>query len=309
MVRALVIGANGFIGSYLVEALLRGGYELTAFDRFGSTEPSFSADGVKVVRGDFLSRSDLEDAVQGQDYVFHFLSSTNPATAQSDPTLDIRTNVVQTVELLEACVNAEVKHFYFASTGGAVYGPQDLNIYSEIDPTRPVSPYAIGKLSIENYLRFFEAVHGLPSTTLRISNPYGPRQKAHRRQGFIPIALRQILLNEPIVRLGDGQMVRDYIYVEDLVSMISKVVNGPRKFSTYNIGSGVGHSVNEVLETIRRVTKCDFTVINKPTPASFVDRVVLDMSRYSMEFGPVDNTDLDDGIRRTFEYMKREIRG
>ena len=309
MPKVVVIGANGFIGSHLVDALAASGFEVSAFDRFGSRDPSFTAKNVRIFRGDFLSRADLEIAVQGQDFVFHFLSSTNPATSQSDSTLDIRTNVVQTVELLEACVKANVKHFYFASTGGAVYGPQQLDLFSENDPTLPVSPYAIGKLSIENYLRYFDVVHGLASTTLRISNPYGPRQKAHRRQGFIPIALRQILLKEPVVRFGDGTMVRDYIYVGDLVAMIVKMVDASRKFSTYNVGSGVGHSVSEVLDALRFVTKSDFTIVEEPTPASFVDRVVLDTSRYSAEFGPVALTKLDDGIRMTFEPMKKELHG
>jgi UDP-glucose 4-epimerase len=307
--KVVVIGANGFIGSHLVDALVEEGHEVTAFDRFRSVQPSFATKNIRILSGDFLSRADLEDAVEGQDLVFHFLSSTNPATAQSDPTLDIRTNVAQTVELLEACVKAQIKHFYFASTGGAVYGPQKLSRFGEEDLTLPVSPYAIGKLSIENYLRYFDVVHGLSSTTLRISNPYGPRQKANRRQGLIPIVLRQILIGEPVVRFGDGSMIRDYIYVGNLVSMIARMVGSPRKFGTYNMGSGEGHSVSDVLDVIHRMTKRDFVVVEKPTPASFVGRVVLDTSRYAAEFGTVQLTGLDEGIAQTFEYMEREING
>lgn len=307
MPKAVVIGANGFIGSHLVDALVRDGFDVTAFDRFGSQEPIFNSKYVRIIRGDFLSGADLEAAVKGQDYVFHFLSTTSPATAQSDPTLDIRTNVVQTVDLLEACVRAEVKHFFFASTGGAVYGPQNLALFSEDDPTLPVSPYAIGKLSIENYLRYFQVVHGLASTTLRISNPYGPRQKTHRRQGLIPIVLRQVLHGNPVVRFGDGSMVRDYIYVGDLVDMITRLVGAPHAFGIYNMGSGVGHSVNEVLEAIHDVVNQDFEILEEPTPATFVDRVVLDTSRYEAEFGLVALTGLEDGIRITFDSMMREM--
>lgn len=307
MPKVVVIGANGFIGSHLVDALVREGFDVTGFGRFGSSEPIFTAKNVHIIRGDFLSGADLEAAVKGQDYVFHFLSTTNPATAQSDPTLDIRTNVVQTVELLEACVKAEVKHFFFASTGGAVYGPQKLALFGEDDQTLPVSPYAIGKLSIENYLRYFQVVHGLASTSLRISNPYGPRQKAHRRQGLIPIVLRQLILGDPVVRFGDGSMVRDYIYVGDLVDMIIRLVGVPHAYGTYNMGSGEGRSVTEVLEAIHEVANQDFVVMEEPTPATFVDRVVLDTSRYEAEFGPVVFTGLDEGIRLTFDSMKREM--
>ena len=307
MASALVIGANGFLGSHLVDALTAAGHEVTAFDRFSSQEPTFDATGVTVVRGEFLSRGDLEAAVAGQRLVFHFLSSTNPATAERDPTLDIRTNVAQTVELLEACVAAGTERVYFASTGGAIYGPQGRSEYIEDDHTLPVSPYAIGKLAIENYLRYFRVVHGLSSTILRISNPYGTRQRPHKRQGLIPIALRQIALGRPVDRFGDGSMVRDYLYVEDLVAMIGSLVATTPHFDTYNLGSGTGHSVTEILEALRRVTDVDFEIRQLAVPRTFVDRVVLDTTRFRTEFAVAPLTDLDEGIRRTFDEIKGQL--
>lgn len=306
MARAVVIGANGFIGSHLVDVLATVGHDVTAFGRFSSTSPKFTARGVRIARGEFLNRSDIDSLVDGADSVFHFLSTTTPATAESDPTLDIRTNVVRSVELLEACVAAGVRHVYFASTGGAIYGPQGKESYIETDRTEPVSPYAIGKLSIENYLRYFDVMHGLRSTALRISNPYGTRQPPQRRQGLIPIALRQILNDEPIVRFGDGSMVRDYLYVEDLVRMIAKMIEVPPTYSTYNLGSGAGHSVTEVLDSLRRVTGRAFEVIEKPVPPTFIDRVVLDTSRFRAEFGEFDLTSLDEGVRHTYEEMRAQ---
>ncbi|QNE45980.1 NAD-dependent epimerase/dehydratase family protein [Glaciihabitans sp. INWT7] len=306
MAKAVVIGANGFIGSHLVDVLAAEGHDVAAFGRFSSSAPKFTAKGVQIVRGEFLNRTDVDSLVEGADSVFHFLSTTTPATAESDPTLDIRTNVVRSVELLEACVAAEVGHVYFASTGGAIYGPQGKQIYVETDRTDPVSPYAIGKLSIENYLRYFEVMHGLRSTALRISNPYGTRQPPLRRQGLIPIALRQILTDQPIVRFGDGSMVRDYLYVEDLVRMIARMVDKTPAQSTYNLGSGVGHSVADVLDSLHRVTGRELVVVEKPIPATFVDRVVLDTSRFRTEFGEFDLTSLDEGVSRTYEEMRAQ---
>jgi len=303
--RAVVIGANGFIGSHLVDSLAREGHEVTAFGRFSSPEPMYTASGVTAFRGDFLNRSDLERAVHGAELVFHFLSTTSPATAESDPSLDIRTNLVQTVTLLESCVAAGVGHVYFASTGGAIYGPQGREEYVETDPTMPVSPYAIGKLSIENYLRYFSVMHGLRSTALRISNPYGTRQPPHRLQGFIPIALRQIAQGKPVVRFGDGSMVRDYLYVEDLTRMITSMVGSTPQHDVYNLGSGAGHSVNEILDALRRVTGVDFEIEERQVPATFVDRVVLDTTRFGTEFGGLELTSLEAGIRETYN----EIRG
>lgn len=309
MAKTLVIGGNGFIGSHLVDALSMAGHEVTAFDRFSSPIPTFSAAKAKVVPGEFLSRSDLEAVVTGQDYVLHFLSTTTPATAESDPTLDIRTNIAQTVELLESCVSAGVKRFYFASTGGAIYGPQGKTDYAETDRALPISPYGIGKLSIEHYLRYFRTKHGLKSTSLRISNPYGPRQKANKKQGLIPIALRQIALGRPVIRMGDGSMVRDYVFVEDLVNMLTPMVGVETQSDLYNIGSGAGHSVNEIIDSLRRVTDIDFEVNELPIPPTFVDRVVLNTTRYSREFGTTPLTALDEGVRRTYEEIRAQING
>jgi UDP-glucose 4-epimerase len=306
--KTLVIGANGFIGSHLVDALRRAGHDVTAFDRYRNNSSNFVPTDVTRISGDFLSKSDIERAVSGQDFVFHFLSTTTPATAEDDPTFDLRTNVAQTVELLQACVAASVQHFYFASTGGAIYGSQGKSEYFESDRTVPISPYGIGKLTIENYLSYFRAKHGLDSTSFRISNPYGGRQKANRRQGLIPIALRQIALGEPVLRLGDGLMVRDYIYVSDLVGMIARVVGRTPRHDVYNLGSGRGHTVNDVLESLRRVTGSDFGIMEQPKPATFVDQVVLNTGRYSEEFGDFDLTDLDEGIRRTDRHIRDQLR-
>lgn len=304
MSRALVIGANGFLGSHLAEALAVAGHEVTGFDRFRSGRPLFDTDVVSPMIGDFLNRADLERAVSGQDHVFHFLSTTTPATAESDPTIDLRTNVAQTVELLQACVAASVGRVHFASTGGAIYGGGSVAEHAETDRALPVSPYAIGKLTIENYLGYFRVTHGLQSTSFRISNPYGGRQKANRVQGLIPIALRRIASGGTVVRLGDGEMVRDYIYVDDLVEMIVRTVGRVPAHAVYNLGSGRGHSVNDVLSTLRQVTETDFSIAEQPKPATYVDRIVLSIRRYEQEFGAVAATDLAEGVRRTWATLR-----
>ncbi|AMB57830.1 NAD-dependent epimerase/dehydratase family protein [Microterricola viridarii] len=308
MAKAVVIGANGFIGSHLVDGLAAAGHEVRAFDRFSARKPTFQSKNVTVQLGDFLNRADLEQAVAGQDLVFHFLSTTTPATAAADPTLDIRTNLAQSVELFHSAAEAGVKHVYFASTGGAIYGEQGKAEYSEVDPALPVSPYAIGKLAIERYLSYFAATHGLASTVFRISNPYGTRQHPNKKQGLIPIALRQILAGEPVLQYGDGSMVRDYVFVEDLISMIVPLAGRETAHSLYNLGSGAGHSVTEVLDALRRVTEIDFAVETRDVPPTFVDRVVLDTTRYESEFPGALLTTLDDGIRKTFDEMKAEPR-
>lgn len=306
MVRALVVGGNGFLGSHLVDALARAGHEVTSFDRY-SAGIARHAEDVRRVEGEFLNRADLELAVRGQDLVFHFLSTTTPATAESDPSLDVRTNVAQSVELLQSCVAADVDHVYFASTGGAIYGDQDKPEYRETDQPLPVSPYGIGKLTIEHYLRFFETVHGLRSTALRISNPFGTRQHVHRKQGLIPIALREVALGNPVIRLGDGRMVRDYIEVGDLMRMIVRMLGQEHRHPVYNLGSGRGLTVNEVLAALERVVGRAVDVREMPVPASFVGRSVLDISRYREEFGDVELRSLESGVAMVWDEVRQQV--
>ena len=303
MARVVVIGGNGFLGSHTVDALSQAGHTVRAFDRFGDEPPRYQSDGVHAIAGDFLSDPDLRAAVEGQDHVVHMLSTTTPATADADPARDVRTNLIQSIALLQAAVEAKVTTVYFASSGGAIYGPQGRPTYSEIDPTLPISPYAIGKMAIERYLEYFHRAYGLEYVVFRISNPYGPRQRPETLQGLIPIALRRVRSGLPVARYGDGSMVRDYVYVGDVMSAITRVVDARPHHRVYNIGSGVGQTVNDVLDCVRAVVDRDFDIEEQPTPASFVDRVVLDTTRYRSEFGDIASVNLTDGIRATWDEM------
>ncbi len=304
MARCLVVGGNGFLGARLADELAESGHEVSAFDRFSRGHQTFKSARVKRIVGDFLSRADLESAVNGQDFVFHFLSTTTPATADSEPTLDIRTNISQSVELLELAAEAGVSRFFYASSGGAIYGAQPDERYSEDMPLAPISPYGIGKLAVERYLEYFSMKNGLRSTSLRISNPYGANSNTSKRQGIIPIVLNRIQDGEPIVKLGDGSMVRDYIYVDDLIARVVRMLDTEPQHPVYNLGSGQGHSVNQVLDAIRSVTGEDFDVVTAPKPPTFVDRVILDVGRYREEYGTHPDLSLHDGISRTWMEMK-----
>jgi UDP-glucose 4-epimerase len=301
--RCLVVGGNGFIGSHVVDALEAQGHEVTVFDRHRVGPSRFAGRSVRVVHGDFLNAADVRRALTGQEVVLHLLSMTDPATAEGDPTIDIRTNITSSVQLFSACVDAGVSHVYFASSGGAIYGDQEQQVFRETDVTLPVSPYAIGKQTIESYLRYFRRTHGLESTVFRISNPYGPRQNPLKRQGVIPIFLRRIATGAPLTVFGDGSMVRDYLFVGDLAQMICEVVSSGARHDLYNVGSGVGTSLSELIETIRQVVDRPVEVEHLPRPATFVDHVVLSVDRFRSEFTSRATTGLTDGIRMTWEEI------
>jgi UDP-glucose 4-epimerase len=304
MSKCLVLGANGFIGSHLVDALVGQGYQVRAFDRFGDRPTNFlPSDQIEPFTGDFLNRADLSEALEGIDFVFHLVSTTTPATAENDPVVDIDTNVLHTIQLLQECVSHKIKKIFFASTGGAIYGDitTDKAISEDANP-QPVSPYAIGKLTIEHYLRYFNRKHGLETLTFRISNPYGERHSPINRQGVIPIFLHHIANDESILILGDGTMVRDYLYVGDVAGLIAKTFEHAKQ-TLYNMGSGQGVSLNELVEIIKKVTGREIKTEQRPKPPTFVQKVVLDTNRFKTEFNLEPKTSLEDGIKKTWDYV------
>lgn len=303
MARCLVIGANGFLGARLSDALAEAGHDVTGFDRYSRGSRAFSSPDIRIAAGDFLNTADLTAAVEGQQYVFHFLSTTTPATADSEPTVDVRTNVSQSIELLSLCVTAGVQRVFYASSGGAIYGPQRRRVFDENTAPAPVSPYGIGKLTVERYLDYYATTAGLDAVALRISNPYGPHASPAKRQGIIPLTLDRIRRGESVIQVGDGSMVRDYIHVDDLVARILRMVDTRPRYRAYNLGSGHGHSVAEVFAAIRSVVGRDFDVAVVPKPATFVDHVVLDVSRFRREYGADDDRTLTEGIAHTWTEM------
>lgn len=305
--RALVIGANGFLGSGLVDRLCANGAKITAFDRY-STEPRhLVGDGVEAVQGDFLNEAHVGPALTGCDTVFHFLSLSTPADSGQDPGFDVRTNTLATVRLLQLAVEAGVSRFYFASSGGTVYGrTSPARGHAEDDSLQPLSPYGIGKVAIENYLSYFAQVSGLESVSLRMSNPFGPQQKPSKKQGLIPILLRAVRDGRRVTMLGDGSMRRDYVYIDDVVDQVMQIAGGEPEHRAYNVGSGQGSSLREIFDLVARVSGQDLDIEYAPTPPWFVQESVLDVSRFHAEFGTPALTALEEGIRRTWEAIRDE---
>lgn len=304
----LVLGANGFIGSHLVDALVAEGHRVRAFDRPGRAIPRYDLnEAVEAYYGDFLNMGDVRAALQGVEYVFHFISTTTPASAENDPLVDVDTNIRTSIELFQHCVESGVKRVLFASTGGAIYGENNKETCAETDLPQPVSPYAIGKLTIEHYLRYFKVKHGLDSITFRISNPYGERQPLHRKQGVIPIFLENIAAGRPLSVMGDGSMVRDYLYVKDVAVMVAMTFDKNSKHIVYNLGSGKGLSVNDLVAEIEAASGKKAVIEHVPVPPTFVRKVVLNTGRFAEEFGVTPQVPLADGLEATLAYISSEM--
>lgn len=306
MSTVLVLGADGFIGSHLVDSLLAAGHVVRGFDRFpdGIGRNLGPHPRLEMVQGDFLNRHDLGMALEGIDVVFHLVSLTTPATSGADPSFDVETNVRMSVELFKLCVESGIGRVIFPSSGGAIYGRDSETAFREDDLPLPVSPYAIGKLAIEGYLRFFRQAHGLDSVVLRLSNPYGERQNVEGAQGAIPIFLRRMQMGEPIRIFGDGSMVRDYIHVSDVARMVVSMFDKEVNHALYNLGSGRAASVLEIVDALARITGLEPRVEHLPIRPTDALRAVLDVSRFEDEFGVSAAVGLDDGIARTWRYVE-----
>jgi UDP-glucose 4-epimerase len=306
--KILVLGADGFIGSNLVKYLQKEKkYKIFAFDLFkdgiSKNIQSFDDDLV-MIQGNFLNKDDIRKSLVGIDYIFHFVSLTTPGTSMNDPLIDINTNIVGTINLLEGCVKARIKRIIFPSSGGAIYGNQKKGTYNEEHNVKPISPYAISKLAIEKYLEYYKVHHGLEYLILRYSNPYGPGQNIIGSQGIIPIFLNLIKQKNPIKIFGDGNNLRDYIYIDDVVAITSDIFSRKNKFNIYNIGSGTGTSINEIANIMEKVTNMKVMrdyILNRDID---VKSVTLDIRRIKRELKIKKFTSLKFGIEKTWNWIK-----
>lgn len=301
--RSLVIGGCGFIGSHIVDALLSKGQSVRVFDRQPERHrPPLQR--IDYMYGDFSDRMAVAEALTGIDVVYHAVSTTFPGTANLDPASDVQDNLVSTLRLLDLMRDVGTKKIVYLSSGGTIYGPPEITPTPESHPLRPINSYGIVKTAIENYLMMYHELYGISAVSIRASNPYGERQGHSGVQGVISTFLNRVAMNEQIEIWGDGSVVRDYLHVSDLAR--ASVVAGQSDFSgPVNIGSGEGQSLNDILETLRNVTEQDFKVIYKDARPIDVKRSVLDVSLAKSEFGWSTEIPLDEGISRTWAWLKK----
>jgi UDP-glucose 4-epimerase len=301
----LVLGGNGFIGSHLVDHLLAEGHSVRVFDKYEEhyRKPIPSVD---YQYGDFGNRGLMMETLMGMDVVFHLISTTLPKTSNDDPAFDVQSNLVESLFLLEQCVTQKVKKVIFISSGGTVYGKPSVLPIPENSPTDPECSYGITKLAIEKYLYLYWFLHGLDYCILRLANAYGERQRPTATQGAISVFLERALRNDEIVVWGDGSVVRDYIYVTDIAHALIKALSYSGENKIFNIGSGQGHSLNEVIQVIEEVTGRALRVKYTDARSFDVPINVLDISRAKNQLIWAPMVSLRDGVARMHAWMSQE---
>ncbi len=279
--KVLVFGGDGFVGSHSVEALLAAGHEVAVFDRFPYGAPRNLrelAGRVRLLSGEFGNRDDVQRALEGQDAVFHFITASNPASSWNDPFLEVEQNLLPSLHMLEAAGRAGVRKVIIPSSGGTVYGRQSGRLTEDL-PTRPFTPYGIGKLSLELFAAYGAERGGPRVDAYRIANAYGPRQAAVSAQGVLAVWMRAILRGEPVRVFGDNTVARDYVHVEDVAALMRTSLDRLDSSGVYNLGSGTQVGLLDLLERVRRVVGREFAVERQPRRPSDTDSVLLDSAR------------------------------
>jgi len=303
--RCLILGGGGFLGSHLADGLLSRGNQVRLFER-----PAFSRNNVshllgqlEVIEGSLEDSADIERAMAGVDAIFHLACTTVPATSNEDPRADLLSNVLPTIRILDGVRRHPECRIVFFSSGGTVYGIPERIPISESHPTNPISAYGIHKLAIEKYLFLYHHLYRVDARVLRISNAFGERQSPVSGQGAIAAFLHKALRRQVIEIWGDGSVVRDYIHVADVVRAASMLMDYDGEMHVFNIGSGVGRSISDVVAAIEQAVGHNIEALYSSSRALDVPANVLDISRAKTELDWTPGVVFEEGLRRTLEHM------
>jgi UDP-glucose 4-epimerase len=302
----LVLGGTGFIGKNLVARLLKNGEEVKVFSR----APKAVLGGARLIEdkkleliaGDLATFTGWESVLDGVREVFHLAGSATPQVSDADPAYDIGSTLLGTVSFLQHSSRYRAFRLIFCSSGGTVYGVNEGKV-SEGAPTNPIGAYGIVKLTIEKYLELFKHRDNLDYVVLRPSNVYGPWQDPSKGQGIIGIFLERILEGLPIRVYGDGENVRDYLFIEDLISALLKAASYRGEETVFNVGSGRGYSINEVISSIEDLTQKKADIHSLPARPFDARHNVLNIERAARLLNWKPQNSLKEGLLKTHEWL------
>ena len=307
--KVLVTGGTGFIGSFVVEALLQDGHEVLVIAN-GRQLPAYLemlTNQITYYQGDFGETDILEKALPGCDAVIHLAWSTVPKQTKGATAFEFSSNIPSNINLIEKCIDFKVDKFIFISSGGTVYGIPDQIPLTELHGLNPISNYGLGKLTMEKLLHLYNYTHNIKYTILRVSNAYGERQNLYKNQGVIGVWLKNIVQKKKIEIWGDGSVVRDYVYVKDVAAAVLNALAQIKNPSIYNIGGGKGYSLNDIVAAINTGLNIGVEVEYKPSRNFDVPVNILDISKAQKEIEFKPTIGLAEGIIRTWKWIQKEV--
>jgi len=311
MPRALVTGGAGFIGSHMADRLLEEGYEVIVLDNESTGFRENVPDKAKYIKGDVTNKDDVSKSFEKQiDVVFHIAGKASTIKSFADPFLDLSTNVIGTLNLIEMCLKRKVSRFLYASSM-TCYGHPNMLPTPVDNPCHPISYYGITKYSAERYVHATAMRNDLDFdfnvTSFRMFNVYGERQSLENPyQGVMAIFISNILSNAPITIHSDGEQARDFIYIEDVVdAWISAIGNFQAYGQVFNLGTGRALSINQLVDQILRVNgknRSGYSVIYSPERPGDQRHMRADISKTKSILNWNPKTDIEEGMDITIRW-------
>jgi UDP-glucose 4-epimerase len=298
----IVLGGGGFMGMNLSRRLASSGLRVRAFGRHCLFPEEL--EGVEWYQGDFSDAATLASAIETYEIVFHLVHTTTPHSANLDMAGDVRQNVISSLALLDISRELQVKRIVFVSSGGTVYGAAKELPTPETAPTDPITAYGISKLAIEKYLALYEHLYGLSFRVLRVANPFGPFQTATKNQGIIAALISRALHNENIDIWGDGSVVRDFIFVDDVIDALVAASIDQSVERVFNIGSGHGRSLREVIGAIEPQFGTKLPITWKPGRPIDIPTSILSIDRARDILGWSPKTSFEDGLQQVIRWWR-----
>lgn len=304
LVKILVTGGAGFIGSNLADSFIREGHQVTIVDNLSTGLESNVNKKAKFFKVDI--RSVVMDKIFERtkpDVLCHHAAQIDVRKSTADPIFDAEVNIVGSLNLLNACVKHKVKKVIFASTGGAIYGEQDYFPADENHPADPLSPYGVAKLTIEKYLHFYRETYGIDFVSLRYANVYGPRQNPFGEAGVVAIFTERLLADKETIINGDGTQTRDFVFVDDVVESNLLALNYPKN-DIFNIGTGKETDINCIFRLLKKITGSKQKEVHAPPKPGEQQRSVLDCSKAARLLKWKPKYTLQEGITKTVEFFQ-----
>ncbi|MSR37115.1 MAG: NAD-dependent epimerase/dehydratase family protein [Gemmatimonadetes bacterium] len=306
----LVTGGAGFIGSHIAEAFLARGDRVWVLDDLSTGKRGNVPAAAELVVADVADRAVRDLFREARfDLVSHHAAQVDVRASVADPARDARVNVLGLLNLTEAALETGTRRFLYVSSGGVVYGEPERRPTPEAEPKVPLSPYGVSKLAGEHYLHYYRRVHGLDYVALRYGNVYGPRQDPHGEAGVVAIFSNRLLEDIPLTIFGDGEQTRDYVFVADVVAANLRAADMtlPDRSSdldalAFNVGTGVGTSVNRLAQLLERVAGRSPGREHRDARAGELRDSALDSSRLR-ERGWTPARTLEEGLSETYAHI------
>jgi UDP-glucose 4-epimerase len=298
----LLLGGGGFIGTALARRLCENNFNVHILSKHfpaREIEPNMI-----FYQGNLDDKKILERVLPECRTVVHLASSTTPGSSSRQPALEADKNITPTLRFLDILQGYENVHIIFVSSGGTLYGNPESTPVNETHPLNPLSFHGAGKVALETFLRTFSNLPEKNTSIVRPSNVYGPGQSLRSGFGVIRTMLEHVRRGTVMEIWGDGTSVRDFLYIDDMLSALIRLIDFPNDNNTYNVGSGIGYSLNQLKEIIESVCGKKVPAIYRPSRKTDVKTIILDSSRLRNKTKWHPMVSLEEGVELTWKWLK-----